>query len=686
MNKRFWLYVVVIVICLLLVGLYSTQQLYETYESLASRSIIDRNGQPIQLARNIHDNHALYQASFSDRLMEIIVQKEDQYFWYHPGINPVSISRALFAGVSDSNMTGASTITQQVVKILLKNTSERTLLNKLQETVVALLLELRFSKETILTMYLNLVYLGNETQGFATGSYVYFGKSIDQLTDPELVTLLATISSPTTSHPWTAANQERTTYWLNQLSIPGSVPNTTTQAFSFNKPAAFEVAPLLPDNCTHACQTTVDVTLTETIRSIVTEHTSHTTNQGGTSAAVVVLDAATGEIVAIVGSPDPTSTFDGAQINMATNPRPTGSTLKPFIFAHAFEAGARPYSLINDREYKYPIGTGHPLYPKNFDGTYAGEVTLHHALANSLNTPSVRLLDFTTLESFYSVLENDLELTPINPLSSYAYGIALGGLEMDLLTLTNFFTVFSNKGMLLPLAIQPDTTIAPPFSTHTASKQIFDQASIELVTRILTDRQAGVEQFGIKSTLDVFNATVAVKTGTSRDFHDSWTIGYTPDYIVGVWLGNPENKPLDQLSGAAGAGALWRKVVEHVRTTSYDKNTQFTYNTTELINVYGSTYRTVIGDVPADHRDILLDDTLILLPHDGDSFLFTAGDTIKLTSSTRTTWTINGQPIGTGQNIDWNPPAPGSYNLTASTESASESITIEVVSEATRLQ
>jgi membrane carboxypeptidase/penicillin-binding protein PbpC len=371
---------------------------------------------------------------------------------------------------------------------------------------------------------------------------------------------------------------------------------------------------------------------------------------------------------------------------MAISPRPIGSTIKPFIYAHAFEKGARPYSLINDREYKYPIGTGYSLYPKNFDGKYAGEVTLHEALANSLNTPSVKLLEFTTLDSFYSVLEDKLGLTPINPLSSYAYGIALGGLEVDLLTLTHFFTVFTNQGELLPLSVQPKTSITPPLAQEIKEAQVFTPASIELVTSILTDRQAGVEQFGIKSTLEVFGKTVAVKTGTSRDFHDSWTIGYTPDYLVGVWLGNPENKPLDKLSGAAGAGTLWRQIVEHLATTEYEAFTPFTYKETELIKQNGSTYRSIIGDTLDNHRLLLLDKQLILRPHDQDNFLFNDGDMISLEASELATWSVDGDMIDNNQNTTWMPPGPGNYKITATTKKHQETITIEVMAPSTLLQ
>ncbi len=686
MRKHRLFYYLALAFGLLILALLYANSLNKTYQSLASKSITDRHGVPILLERNIHKNYALYSDNFPNRLKELVVKKEDQYFWYHPGINPVSILRALFSSVKDGTVDGSSTISQQVAKILLLNTNDRNILNKLHESLVALLLNLRYSKDTLLTMYLNLAYLGNEAQGFATASYVYYGINITELSDPQLVSLLATLSSPTASHPWTEANNERTTYWLERLDVSGDVPKTEKQEFYFNKPSVFELTSLLPTPCNNPCQTTVDASLTESIRSLVSEHTDQTRSKGGTSAAVVIIDAKTGQLLSIVGSPDPTGNFEGAQINMAISPRPTGSTIKPFIYALAFESGARPYSLINDREYKYPIGTGYPLYPKNFDGKYSGEVTLHEALANSLNTPSVRLLEFTTLDSFYSVLEDKLGLTPINPLSSYAYGIALGGLEIDLLTLTHFFTVFTNHGDLLPLSIQPKKIIPAPLAKEISDENVFTPASIELVTSILTDRQAGVEQFGIKSTLDVFNKTVAVKTGTSRDFHDSWTIGYTPDYIVGVWLGNPENKPLDKISGAAGAGALWRKVIERLNTTKYNTNTQFIYEETELINIEGNSYRSIPDEIPQEHRSLLLDKQIILLPHHGDSFLFREGDVITFTSDQISTWKVDGYIVGQGKTANWQPAMPGVYGVSATTEdNKEEEITIEVVADATLL-
>ena len=186
--------------------------------------------------------------------------------------------------------------------------------------------------------------------------------------------------------------------------------------------------------------------LTEKIRSLGQNIIDELQDKNVRNASVMVLQLPQNEILAEIGSLNPLSQSEGQQINMALKPRPIGSTIKPFIYLKAFEKNLRPYTLVDDREYKYMTATGFPLYPKNFDWEYHGEVTLHYALSNSLNVPAVKVLEYVGPENFFQSLVKDFNFRPIQPYSSYQLGIALGALEMSLYDLAGYFTIFPNNG------------------------------------------------------------------------------------------------------------------------------------------------------------------------------------------------------------------------------------------------
>jgi membrane carboxypeptidase/penicillin-binding protein PbpC len=373
---------------------------------------------------------------------------------------------------------------------------------------------------------------------------------------------------------------------------------------------------------------------------------------------------------------------NGSQFNMATEPRPIGSTIKPFIYARGFEKGLRPYSLVDDREYRFTVDSGFPLYPKNYDGKYRGIVTLQSALANSLNVPSVKILEYITLEDFYALLSNAMQFQPVNELDSYQYGIALGGLEMDPLTLAHLYTVFPHKGMLKPLTLILDQgqTFHGPMTHVSEPQRVFDAAHTELVTKILSDRTLGVEQFGLASNLHLSQSNAAVKTGTSRDFHDSWTVGYTPDFVVVAWLGNAENRPLKQITGASGAGSIWNNAMEILFQTPYNAKTPFSYEHATLVAVDDSYAFGLHSDDPIQHQKILLSKDLIIAPQHNDLFSFSPHMEIFLRSHEYVKWYANKKHIGEGQSISFHPEKAGSYTLRATnTEGESHSIRITIL-------
>ena len=662
-------------------GFFLSRDAKQRYEKLTSVVQYDRHHTPIRIKPNNNGHYALTQDTLPDTFISLLLQKEDQLFYYHVGLNPYSIVRAFYRYVIGEKTGGSSTLTEQLAKNLLQNENHRSIKNKLIELAYAFSMELFFGKDTILSMYGNTVYLGNQIQGFEMASHAYYNKNLSETTMHERIALLATLSYPTTRNPWGNDNEVYARALYTHIVATGTyVPPVILKQFSLQDTSRFELESLGVE-CTTSCTTTLDISLNDHIRSILKRIILKEYDRGVRNGAVVVINPHTEEILALVGSPDPLKDTHGGKINMAIQPRPIGSTVKPFIYLDGFMNGLRPYTHVDDREYKYPIATGYSLYPKNYDGVYHGEITLHEALSNSLNVPSVKILEFITLPKFYSFLQNTLQFKPIQPLDSYQYGIALGGLEMDLLTLTHYFTIFPREGTLAPLTVLLDThtPYIAPQSHITGAVTVSDPQYTELVTAILSDRLTGVGQFGLTSSLNVSNPEYAVKTGTSRDFHDSWVVGYTPDYVVGVWLGNSENEALAQVSGQSGAGAVWHDVMEYLHASSYTTKSQFKNEHLTTFLIGNSREWGLLGDTVTDHASLLMRNTLITSIHEQDTFQYAEHTHIPLRAREAVTWRVNGIDIGTGTDVTFTPTHAGTFEIEARTQNRErEIITITV--------
>ena len=674
-------------VCILALSLLGTYVLYrdamERYDTLLSVVIFDRKGIPITTEQNAKGHYAYTLTSLPPHFKTLLIQKEDHFFYYHPGINPISTLRALMGYVKTGSAGGSSTITQQLAKNLLATESTRTLKNKLKESIYAVSIELFTDKDELLNMYANTVFLGNQVQGFETGSRAYFNKPLDRTTPHEQIALLATLSHPSSRNPWQEANTEFARALYTRLALPDTfTPPLITKGYAFQATGAFELTSA-GITCTSTCITTLDVTLMEQLRAFLALRIEEERERGARNGAIVVIDAHTEELLALVGSPDPSRESDGGKINMALAPRPIGSTIKPFIYLRGFMDGLRPYTLVDDREYKYPIATGFSLYPKNFDGAYHGIMTLHSALSNSYNVPTVKVLEYIGLAPFYTFLEDALHFTPIAPLDSYQYGIALGGLEMDLLTLTHYFTLFPRGGTIAPLDVHISTLESspalPPQSTITKEEHIASPAYVALVHKIISDRITGVDQFGLKSNLNLTIPEYGVKTGTSRDFHDSWVVGYTPDLVVGVWLGNSENEPLLQISGGSGAGMIWHDAMEYLATTPYYRTRIFPDSDVRGIPIGNSIEWGLPEDTVQEHERILLSDSIIVNPHENDTFELHSNTTIPLRAREIVSWSVDGIPVGTGTEIVWQPTEVGTYTITATNSDTMHVETVSVV-------
>ncbi len=691
-NKLNFFIIIFIIFIIALSAIISSKlsgNLISEYQNRQSIIISDRNGKNILVKQNSIGNYAEYTNDISPRFKELLLRKEDKYFYFHLGINPASNIRAFYNLLTGNKNVASSTITQQLAKILLRNETKRNWKNKAVEAIYAVSLEINLSKEEILEMYANSIYFGNKVQGIKDASRLYFDMSPNLLGDEQILQFLSTINNPSYNHPFTIKNAETSNDLANKLEVStkeikpfteNEIAEKWKRFRSYLKDESFFEIDNLGIDCERNCELSIDKDTSNDLRKILKRNLLAIKDKDATNGAIVVIRLPENELLSVIGSPDPKNANYGYQINMAAKSRPIGSTIKPFIYLEGFEKGLRPYTLVDDREYKYTIGTGFSFYTKNYDYQYRGVVNLHYALSNSLNVPSVKVLEYVGLENFYKFLIEDLKFHPVQNLENYQLGIALGELEMDLASLTYYFSIFPNEGKIIPLAIYKDKSgfnseLNADFSQN---KIISDKKYIQLANKILSDRKTGTEQFGIKSELNLFQNNYAVKTGTSREYHDSWTIGYTPDFLIGVWVGNSDNTPMQEISGQTGAGTIWNEAMSLLLNSQYNKKTQFNFSSIKDFPENDNIEYGLNGDDYERQKNLLESDSLILNPHNGDLFLLEKDSQIVFKANENVKWYVNNELTGEGKEIIYEPKNLGKYEIIAKSFEGEKDEKIEI--------
>ncbi len=619
---------IILIVCLLaVVGIMVIYKLNTFYGKIASVTVSDRNGSTVMMLPNDRGNFSIFATSTPRVFVDLLTQSEDRYFYYHPGINPVGTSQLILSKIGIGHRRSASTLDQQLTKILLENETRRNVWNKAVESVCALVLDLSKSKDDILLSYSNAAYFGNHIQGLRTASEAYFDKSADRLTTEETLQLLSTLNNPSYNNPATKSNIGMSKTLASRLGvnvieekfIQPDVVNQNLKLFQSSL-TDFEIAHYISEirpemgakigTKTGAKDREIklltDAKLTTDIQNIVRSTIPSLADRDAHNMAVIVIKLPENEILSLVGSPDPKSTEFGQQINMLNEPRQIASTIKPFVYAKAFEMGARPYSLIDDTEYRYTTYEGQVYYLRNYDGKYHGRVTAAYALDNSINVPAVKTLDFVGVDNFATFL-GKLGYTDTKKVHDFEMGVALGTIDMTLIDLAHYYTIFPNQGKLTPLRL---------FSEPKFNKDIFPQEDgqviapeyTQLVTKILSNRYLAIDQFGYKSDLNLQLDNYALKTGTSDDYRDSWVMGFTPDFLVGVWVGNADQTSTKNLSGQSGAGEIWSRVMELMKHTTYNKQTPFTFNKIRSIDNSNASAYGLSGDDVEKARNLFLND------------------------------------------------------------------------------
>ena len=535
--------------------------------------VTDREGRPLKdflppkTARR--ENRAL--ADFSPNLVAAVLATEDKRFYRHLGVDPLAMLRAAWLNTRRGRIvSGGSTITMQLARLNRGlSPGPRTMKRKLKEIGWALLIERHNSKERILTEYLNRAPCGNLTEGFPAAARLYLNKSVGDLSVSEAAFLAALPASPGALNPYKdprPALKRRGSILkkllnqgyisqaefgrarlepldLNGLKNPFNAPHFVSYLRRHFEPEPPEIL-----------ISTLDLDLQRQVEELVRATAETYRRQGLSQAAVLVMSLPERQVLAWVGSVDFFDAKEGQNDGVLALRQP-GSALKPFIYATALESGLiTPATLMEDRsvDYRAPKGS---FSPSNYSGEFHGPVSARLALASSLNLPAVKLAADAGVAPLLAKFRS-LGLESLHHEADY-YGLALalGGGEVDLLSLTTAYAALADGGRWQPAVM----TLPPPPATERPQRMVFSPGASFLVTDILSDPRARETGFGRYSVLST-PYPAAVKTGTSKSFKDNWCLGYTSSFVVGVWAGNFEASPMDKVSGVTGAGAIWRQV------------------------------------------------------------------------------------------------------------------------------
>ncbi len=529
-----------------------------------SAVLTDRHGTPLKrfLTDARYRSEPVKLADAPPDLIACLLAAEDRRFFTHGGVDYLATGRAVRdAAVSGHFSSGASTITQQLVKIS-SPPAPRGIGTKLREMLLARRVEMTWSKERILEEYLNRVDFGGLCRGVGAAAEHYFGKPVRDLSLAECAWLAGLPQSPTRHSRRDPEGTRRHDWVLERWAAlhpagkeRADAARAERLAFRYageTETAGHVIASVTQQAAGTLC-TTIDLPLQEKSEEILVSELSRLSSRNVQQGAVVVLDNATAEILVMLGSAD----WSGAagQINGALTPRSAGSTLKPFTCGLALERGWSPASVLEDVPSSYPGPAGAMIEVVNYDHRYRGPVPLREALACSLNVPAVRLLNMT---GGPPVLHDALCRAGFTTLGEnaarYGLGLTIGNAEITLLDLAGAFSALARAGEVRAPVLCTGTPGSPP------ALPLFSGATCWLLADILSDPAARSAQFGSGGPLRL-PFRCAVKTGTSSDFRDNWCVGFTPEFTVAVWIGNFDGTPMQGVSGASGAAPVFHRIM-----------------------------------------------------------------------------------------------------------------------------
>jgi 1A family penicillin-binding protein len=586
----------------LLLGLPDGRAAIGNHSLASSNLFLDRNGkllyEMIDMDGGYHRPLPLEEIPLL--LRQAVIATEDATFYRNPGVNLKAIVRALWYNLREGRVvSGGSTITQQLARNLLIEPEERyqaTWQRKAREAVMAYHLTRTLSKDEILALYLNEIYFGNMAYGVEAAARVYLDKPAAELDLAECALLAGLPQAPAVYNPLNdlPAAKERQRVVLD-LMVQAGIIDTEQADLAYQEPLRLVAAPmsieaphlvmLARENLTRyvteeairsgglRIYTTLDLDLQRAAEDYVRYHLamlnkpqkdkpSHDVH----NAAVVVLDAHDGSVRVMVGSPDYTDTSIDGAVNAALALRQPGSAIKPLTYAAALERGFTPATMITDVRTAFTTREGRPYAPVNYDYRFHGPVLLRQALACSYNVVAVKVLDQIGVDALVD-MGRRLGISSLNDIDRQGLSLTLGGMEVSLMELTAAYGALARGGLRLEPTIidriENSRGEVPYRAPRPSAERVLDERVAYLITDMLADDYARVPAFGEGSALDLpFPA--AVKTGTTTDWRDNWTVGYSTDYVAGVWVGNADSEPMQQVSGVSGAAPIWNAVMRGI--------------------------------------------------------------------------------------------------------------------------
>lgn len=560
---------------------------------IESTKIYDRTGEVLLYEIHGEERRTLIpENQIPETIKHAVVVVEDERFYSHPGVDVRGIARSIYANITNRRIAqGGSTITQQLIRNTLI-TRERTLARKIKEAILALELELRYSKDELLAFWLNTVPFGENAYGVEAAAQTYFGKSVRNLSLNEAAVLAALPKAPSYYSPYGSNADElenRKNLVLERMAQAGYI---TSKQYKETEGALPEFLPpsrgILAPHFTLFVRdylekrygketisqqglkiyTTLDWELQQRAEEIVREGvTKNEKSFNASNASLVAINPTTGEVLAMVGSRDYFDLEHDGNVNVALRPRQPGSAFKPIAYAAAFEQGYTPDTIVFDLKTEFAKGGVESYAPRNYDGRYRGPVTLKQALANSINVPAVKTLYLAGLGNTIDLAET-LGITTLSDRSRYGLALVLGGGEVKLFELVSAFGVFATEGerfSATPIRVVLDSQGNVIEEFQPQGIRVLDKNTARIMNDILSDNDARSWVFGTRSALVVPGHQVAAKTGTTQDYRDAWTVGYTPSLVVGVWAGNNDNSEMKK--GSAGvyvAAPIWKTFMKEV--------------------------------------------------------------------------------------------------------------------------
>lgn len=584
-------------------------------ESFETTRIYDRTGKTVLyeiIPPNAGRRTEVPLSEIPEHLRNATIAMEDKTFYTNPvGINVMGVLRALWGEIRGEYAGGGSSIPQQLIRNVVMTPEERmrrSYARKIKEMILAYELTRRYpgveGRDKILEWYLNNIFYGHFAYGVEAAAQTYFGKHVRDLTLAESAMLVPLGQAPALNpidNPEEAKRRQEIV--LDTMYLQGYI--TAKEALAAKQqplviaPPRFDI--IAPHYVLYVRQllekrfgseavyggglqviTALDLKAQEKAQAIANEHIAKIREKyNAHNAAVVIIDAKTAELKAMVGSLDYYSkTIDG-QVNMAISPRQPGSSFKPFVYAQAFAQGFTPATMVMDVRLSF-VGQGPlaPYVPENYSRKFNGPVLLRTALACSLNVPAVTVADKVGIQNVVDTARA-MGITTLTD-KDYGLALALGGSEVTLLDMTYAFSVLANGGTMLGEAVLPEDykpgyrrldPVAILKVTDAKGRVLYEYKGPQrqevlrpevafLLTDILSDDRARIPTFGPNSMLKLKDRPAAAKTGTTNDYHDGWTIGYTPQYVVGVWVGNTDYQPMKGAPGVRTAAPIWNAVME----------------------------------------------------------------------------------------------------------------------------